>query len=129
MCRHVVLEDGILHRNATVFEVSLTLTWVRVRTWERNWSVSRIQTAPRLPASALLVSFVNGRGHDFQLQNQTNTVAFSPQANYTDWSTATGRRVLVPTFADRGVSYDQRGGSPTAVKLGFLDRSRYFSFK
>jgi hypothetical protein len=33
---------------------------------------------------------------------KTYCVAFSPQANYTDWSTATGQRILVPTFADRG---------------------------
>jgi hypothetical protein len=36
---------------------------------------------------------------------------------------------LVPTFAGRGVSCGQSGGSPTAVNLSFLDRSRYFSFK
>jgi hypothetical protein len=64
----------------------------------------------------------------FRLQPQ-NSVALSPRANYTDWSTATCRRNLVPTFADRGVSRGQRGGSPTAVNLRFLDRSRYFSFK
>jgi hypothetical protein len=52
-------------------------------------------------------------------------VAFSPQANYTDWTIATCRRNLVPTFADRGVSRDQRGGSRKAVNLSFLDRRRY----
>jgi hypothetical protein len=60
---------------------------------------------------------------------QTNSVALSPRANYTDWATATCWRNLVPTFADRGVSHGQRGGSPTVVNLSFLDRSRYFSFK
>jgi hypothetical protein len=40
-----------------------------------------------------------------------NSVALSPQANYTDWSTATCRRNLVPTFVDRGGSRGQRGGS------------------
>jgi hypothetical protein len=50
-------------------------------------------------------------------------VAFSPQANYTDWTTATCRRNLVPTFVDRGVSRGQRGGSLTIVNLSFLDRS------
>jgi hypothetical protein len=60
---------------------------------------------------------------------QTNSVALSPQANYTDWTTATCRQNLVPTFVDRGVSRGQRGGSPTAVKLSFLDRGLYFSFK
>jgi hypothetical protein len=58
-----------------------------------------------------------------------NFEALSPQANYTDWATATCRRNLVLTFADRGVSRGQRGGSPTAVNLSFLDRSRYFFFK
>jgi hypothetical protein len=35
----------------------------------------------------------------------------------------------VLTFADRGVSRRERGGSPAVVNLSFLDRSRYFSFK
>jgi hypothetical protein len=60
---------------------------------------------------------------------QTKVVALSPQANYTDWSTATCRRNLMPTSVDRGVSRGQRGGSTTIVNLSFLDRSRYFSFK
>jgi hypothetical protein len=30
---------------------------------------------------------------------------------------------------DRGVSRGQRGGTPTAVNLGFLDRSRYLFFE
>jgi hypothetical protein len=46
---------------------------------------------------------------------QTNSVAFSPQANYTKLATATCWRNLVPIFADRGVSRGQRGGSPTVV--------------
>jgi hypothetical protein len=57
-----------------------------------------------------------------------NSVAFSPQADYTDWATATWRN-LVPTFADRVVSCGQRGGSPKVVNLSFLDRNPYFSFK
>jgi hypothetical protein len=58
---------------------------------------------------------------------QLYSVAFSPQANYTDWATATCRRNLVPTFVDRGVLRGQRGGSPTIVNLSFLDRE--FSYK
>jgi hypothetical protein len=38
-------------------------------------------------------------------------MAFNPQANYTDGATATCRRNVVPTFADREVSRGQRGGS------------------
>jgi hypothetical protein len=62
-------------------------------------------------------------------RHNVNSVAYSRQANYTDWATATCRRNLVPTFVDRGVSRDQRCGSPTVVNLSFLDQSRYFSFK
>jgi hypothetical protein len=39
------------------------------------------------------------------------------------------RHLSATTFADRGASRGQRGGSPTVVNLSFLDRSRYFSFK
>jgi hypothetical protein len=56
-------------------------------------------------------------------------VAFSLQANYTDWATATGRQILVSTFVDRGVSRGQRVGSLTVVNLSFLDRSRNLYFK
>jgi hypothetical protein len=56
----------------------------------------------------------------FSLQ-QTNSVALSPRANYTDWATATCLRNLVLTFLDRGVSCGQRGGSPTVVNFSFLD--------
>jgi hypothetical protein len=60
---------------------------------------------------------------------QTNSVAFSPQANYTDWATATCWRNLVPTFVDGGVSRGQHSGFPMVVNLCFLDWSHYFSFK
>jgi hypothetical protein len=50
---------------------------------------------------------------------KTNSMAFSPQANPTDWATATCWRNLMPTFADRGVSRGQRGGSLTVVNLSF----------
>jgi hypothetical protein len=46
--------------------------------------------------------------------NKNNSVALSPQANYTDWATATCWRNLLPTFEDRGVSHGQRRGSPDA---------------
>jgi hypothetical protein len=60
-------------------------------------------------------------------KKETNSVAFSPQANYTDSATAICWN-LVPTLGDRRVSRGQRDGSPTVVNLSFLDRSRYFSF-
>jgi hypothetical protein len=62
-------------------------------------------------------------------KNKTDSVALSPQANYTDWATATFWWNLVSTSVDRGVSRGQRGRSPTIINLSFLDRSRYFSFK
>jgi hypothetical protein len=63
---------------------------------------------------------------DYQ-KTKTNSVAFSPRANYTDWPTATCWRNLVPTFVDRGVACGQRGGSPTVVNLSFLDRGYRFT--
>jgi hypothetical protein len=50
-------------------------------------------------------------------------VALSPQANYTDWATATCRRNLVSTSADRRVSRGQHGRSPTVVNLSFIERN------
>jgi hypothetical protein len=67
--------------------------------------------------------------HPRRCQEKVNSMTVIPQANYTDWATATCRRNFVPTFVDRGVSRGQCGGSPTVVNLISLDRSRYFSFK
>jgi hypothetical protein len=59
-----------------------------------------------------------------------NSMALSPQANYTDWATATCRQNLVPTFVDREVSRGQSGGSPAVVNLSFLDRNTmYMAYK
>jgi hypothetical protein len=44
-------------------------------------------------------SWVN---HEQVVGLQTNSVALSPQANYTDWATAICQRNLVPTFVERG---------------------------
>jgi hypothetical protein len=60
---------------------------------------------------------------------QTISVALRPQAKYTECVTVTDRRNIVPTFADRGMSRGQCGGSPTVVNLSFIDGGRYFSFK
>jgi hypothetical protein len=54
--------------------------------------------------------------------------AFSA-VNYTDWSAAIGRSILVLTFVDRGVLRGQSGGTPTAINRNSLDRSRYFFFQ
>jgi hypothetical protein len=66
--------------------------------------------------------------------------AFSIKTKQTPWPLVRKRtipterppllgEILVPTFADRGVSCGQRGGSHTVVNLSFLDRSRYFFFQ
>jgi hypothetical protein len=60
---------------------------------------------------------------------KANSVALSPQVNYTDCATVTCRRNLVPIFSDRVVSRGQGGGFPTVVNVSCLDRSRYLSFK
>jgi hypothetical protein len=64
-----------------------------------------------------------------ELKRCINSVSLSPQANCTEWATAICRRNLVSTFADRGVSRGQRGGTPTALILSFLDLSPYFFFQ
>jgi hypothetical protein len=69
------------------------------------------------------------QSHFISLINKTNSIAFSPEANYTDWAIATVWRILMPTFVDRGGSRGQRGRIPMAVNLSFLDRSRYFFFQ
>jgi hypothetical protein len=68
----------------------------------------------------IILIILNERFSKITKNKQTNPLALSPQANYTDWATTTCRRNLVPTFADRGVSRGQRGGSPTVVKSQFL---------
>jgi hypothetical protein len=54
---------------------------------------------------------ISGSLHD-EASKQSNSVAFSPQVNYTVWVIAAGRWILVPNFTDRRVSRGQRGGHP-----------------
>jgi hypothetical protein len=63
---------------------------------------------------------------NFFTNYKTNSLAFNLQRKYTYWATAAGRRNLVLTFADRGVSHGQRDGTSTVVTLGVLYRSHYF---
>jgi hypothetical protein len=67
--------------------------------------------------------------HIHRILIRENSGAFRPKGNYPDWSVAAGWRILVLTFADRGVSRGQHGGSSATVNLSFLHRSSYFSFK
>jgi hypothetical protein len=84
----------------------------------RNRSKSHIKT---------VASHLWSTAHHSQYNiKKQNSVAFSPKESYTDWATATGRWILVPTFVECGISRGQRGRTPTAVNLNFLDRSRYF---
>jgi hypothetical protein len=62
----------------------------------------------------------------YKQNKQTNSVAISQQANYTDRATTAASKLL-PTFVGGGVTWSGKR-IPTA-NLGFLDRSRYFSFK
>jgi hypothetical protein len=65
--------------------------------------------------------------HSQEKRKERKLRGLSPEANYTDRATAAVGEV-VPTFADGGVTWlAQR--IPTAVNLGFLDRSRYFFFQ
>jgi hypothetical protein len=64
-----------------------------------------------------------------QQEQQKTSLAFSHQANYTDWAIAIGRRIIVPTLMDRELSRGQRGGKLMVFNLSFLDRSGYFFFQ
>jgi hypothetical protein len=55
----------------------------------------------------------------YNCNKKKNSMALSPQANYTDWVTATCRRNLVPTFVDRGVSRGQHF-SILSIVLSFV---------
>jgi hypothetical protein len=46
-------------------------------------------------------------------------MSFIPQVNYINWGTANGRRILVPTFADREVLCGQRGSTPQPLISDF----------
>jgi hypothetical protein len=60
---------------------------------------------------------LGGGGGNSLIKQNTYSVAISTQMNYTDWATATCRRNLVPTFADRGVLRGQRVGSQRPLIL------------
>jgi hypothetical protein len=98
--------------------------WATLTDATYNIKQIRNQTTGLSPCSLLL-----GKIYHLVYSTQHKFRGPSPRANYTDWLTATCWPNLAPTFVDRGVSRGQRGGSPTVVKLSFLDRSRYFSFK
>jgi hypothetical protein len=70
----------------------------------------------------MIANYEIRRKSDVTKKKTTKLRGLSPQANYTDRATAAVGEV-VPTFAGRGWSTQR---IPTAVNLGFLDRSRYF---
>jgi hypothetical protein len=60
----------------------------------------------------------------FLQHKELSSVALGPRANYTDRATAASWRSL----RIEGVAWSAQR-IPKVVNLGFLDRSRYFSFK
>jgi hypothetical protein len=103
----------------------LAASWILLVNW--FWTLfSPFLLLRSLPLSRcfILLRVADGSWKLVSQTKQTNSVALSPQANYTDWSTVTCRRNLVPTFVDRGVSRGKRGGSPAVVNLSFLEQSR-----
>jgi hypothetical protein len=75
-------------------------------------------------SSMYIATSLMQRWQQGSVRTKTNSVSIRPQVNSTDWATATCWLNLVPTFANRGLSRGQRGGSPRVVNLSFLDRSR-----
>jgi hypothetical protein len=60
---------------------------------------------------------------------KTKSVAFSPQANYTDREAIHLSAKLVPISAGTGVSRGQRNGSPRSLISCFYTQATTFSFK
>jgi hypothetical protein len=131
-CVHLVCTDKI-HTAHTKEKLEFSkCNWVRW--WSQGCSCKGLVLKTEAESSSVIVGViylykVHGITYRVTKTNKTNSVALSPRAKYTDWSTATCQRNLVSTFVDRGVSRGQRGGSLTVVNLSFLDRSLYFSFK
>jgi hypothetical protein len=65
---------------------------------------------------------------DKEAKDFLNSTDFSLQANYTDRATAACRRSQCQLLRIEGVAWSAQR-IPTAVILGFLDRSRYFSIQ
>jgi hypothetical protein len=62
-----------------------------------------------------------------ELNDILNSVAFRPQANYTDRSTAACRRSYCQLLRIEGVTWSAQR-IPTAVNLGFLDWDEKIQF-
>jgi hypothetical protein len=83
-----------------------TPKWRRVKWRHCPWSKGRVATTPLL-------------NDTIPKMKHKAAWFFSLQANCANWATAAGRRILEPTFADRGVSRGQRGGSARLLILVF----------
>jgi hypothetical protein len=69
--------------------------WRSMLWWQTNltWIQGYKKVAPKIPFEAEKRELP-----EITQNKQTNSVALSPRVNHTDWSTATCRRNLVPTF-------------------------------
>jgi hypothetical protein len=106
----------------------LVFQWLRVSgRWTKSSNPAILNVIPSSEPFMFYWSQTN-RTEDRPIKNkQTNSLALSPRASYTDWSTATCRRNLVSTFVDRGVSRGQKTGQ--SLKQMFLPFRYVFPMK
>jgi hypothetical protein len=131
------LSDDTLYRThysdvAGLFSLRLTLQPKSRVAWAVRSRIMPGGTSKQTPVGehdVYSLTLLSQMPNNSQTKQETNSVAFSPQANYTVWSTVAGRQILLPTFADRGVSRGQRDRPPRTLISVCLDRSRYFFFQ
>jgi hypothetical protein len=114
----------------TEFEINLTCTDLIKTVCSKDFNHLLVQTLKDSPISVVSMS------HSLKvfmcscllMTKKLNSMAFSPQANYTDRATAACWRSYCQLLRIEGVTWSVQW-IPMAVNFGFLDQSRYFSIQ
>jgi hypothetical protein len=117
-------EDGNTRFLPTVRAYTWTRTAPLSKRQESYYLINRITMNELFMVESMLWSCIL---NSIELTLKLNSVAFSPQANYTERPPLVGE-VRANFLRIEGVAWSAQR-IPTAVNLGFVDRSRYFSIQ